>query len=271
LPAKESWNLLLKGKIAIVTGAASGLGAATSKLFAIEGASVVAVDVDSTGTGEVVGEIEAAGGSAAFARADVRSAAELNDVVAYAVETFGNLDIMVANAGILGRASFKPTEDLTDDEWTEVIDLNLGGAFRSFRAAIPAIRRAGGGALSATSSVSGVYSSLYRAAYSASKGGINALIRSLSVELAPDRIRANAVAAGSLGSTSKIHASLGRTPDEIKMQRPDQTVKARMRQPGRDGAADTARVHLFLCSDLGAYVSGEVVVADGGFSIWNGT
>jgi NAD(P)-dependent dehydrogenase (short-subunit alcohol dehydrogenase family) len=169
----------------------------------------------------------------------------------------------------MGSASFLPIEEVDDEDWARVLDVNLSGAFRTFRAAVPALRRAGGGAMSATSSVSGVYATVYRSAYGASKGGLNALVRGLAVELAPDRIRVNAMAPGAMATN--IRRSLGRGPEEIRVPTPDPAVKARMRLEGRDGTAEAARLHLFLCSDLAAYVNGETLVADGGFSIWNGT
>jgi NAD(P)-dependent dehydrogenase (short-subunit alcohol dehydrogenase family) len=158
---------------------------------------------------------------------------------------------------------------VTDEDWARVVDVNLGGAFRTFRAAVSALRRSGGGAMSATSSVSGVYGTVYRSAYGSSKGGLNALVRGLAVELAPDRIRVNAMCPGAMATN--IRQSLGRTPEEIHVPTPDPSVKARLRLQGRDGTAEAARVHLFLCSDLSAYVNGETLVVDGGFSIWNGT
>ncbi len=162
-----------------------------------------------------------------------------------------------------------PVEEVTDEDWAFELDVNLGGIFRTFRAATPALRRAGGGAMSATSSTSGVFSTIHRLAYSASKGGVNALVRGLAGELAPDRIRVNAIAPGVMATN--IRDSLGRPAEEIKVPLPDPTLKARMRLEGRDGAAEAARAHLFLCSDLSAYVNGETIVVDGGFSIWNGT
>src|SRR5205823_9235248 len=110
---------------------------------------------------------------------------------------------------------------------------NLGGVFRTFRAAAPALRRAGGGAMSATSSTSGVFSTIHRLAYSASKGGVNALVRGLAGELAPDRIRVNAIAPGAM--STNIRESLGRPPEEIKVPLPDPTLKGSMRLEGRDG------------------------------------
>jgi NAD(P)-dependent dehydrogenase (short-subunit alcohol dehydrogenase family) len=262
---------LLEGKVAIVTGGASGLGLATARLFASEGARVVVVDLPGSGGPAAVELIRGTGGDADTVAADVCDTPQIEAAVAFAEERYGRLDILVANAGILGRSSFVPVEEVDDASWQQVIDVNLTGTLRSFRAAVPALKRAGGGALSATSSLSGIFGTLHRLAYSASKGGIDALVRGLAVELAPDQIRVNAMAPGYMATN--IRASLGRTPDEIHVQLPDPQTKARVRlaRPDRDGAAEAARVHLFLCSELAAYVSGETIVVDGGFSIWNGT
>jgi NAD(P)-dependent dehydrogenase (short-subunit alcohol dehydrogenase family) len=265
----EAGAKLLEDKVALITGGAGGLGLETAELFAAHGARVVIADVSDEAGEAAAARAREAGGELRFVHADVRSTADVAAAVAFAEETFGRLDIAVANAGVLGRASFQPTESLSDDDWLEVIDINLTGAFRTFRAAIPALRRAGGGVLSATSSTAGVYATLYRVAYSASKGGMNALVRALAAELAPE-IRVNAVAAG--GMTTDIHQSLGRPRDAIEVERPDaRAFKARMMKPGREGTREIANIHLFLCSDLGDYISGETLVADGGFSIWNGT
>lgn len=261
--------MLLDGKVALITGAASGLGLETARLFCAEGASVIATDTADDDGAAAVAEVRDAGGAASYVHADVRSSAELGAAVAFAEEQYGRLDIAVANAGILGRASFVPAEEITDEDWAATIEINLGGAFRTFRAAIPALRRAGSGALSATSSVSGVYATIYRLAYGASKGGLNALVRGLAAELAPDHIRVNAICPGTMATN--IRASLERTAEEITVPMPDHTIKARLRDPQRDGTAEAARVHLFLCSELAAYVNGETLTVDGGFSIWNGT
>jgi NAD(P)-dependent dehydrogenase (short-subunit alcohol dehydrogenase family) len=261
----------LTGRVALITGAASGLGEATGRLFAQHGARVVLTDLNEASGVAVAESITAAGGQAQFLQADVRKSADMNRAVARAEQLFGALHIVVANAGVLGPASFNPSEDVSDDEFADVIDINLIGAFRTFRAAIPAVRRAGGGAFSATSSTAGIYANLYRVAYSASKAGINALVRGLAVELAPDNIRVNAVCPGSMATN--VIASIGRTRDEIRVERPDTSGKARlaMQRPGRDTTLDVARVHLFVCSEQAAYVNGEAIVVDGGFSIWNGT
>lgn len=255
----------LDGKVALITGAASGLGLETAKLFVEEGARVVASDVGD----EPSEALRDLGSDVVYVRADVRSRAELDSAVERAESSFGRLDCVVANAGIMGSASFRPIEEVSDEDWATVIDVNLTGTFRTFRAAVPALRRAGGGAMSATSSLSGVFATMYRSAYGASKGGIDALVRGLAVELAPDRIRVNSVAPGAM--RTNITQSLERGIADISVPMPDLQTKARMRVPDRDGTKEAARVHLFLCSELAAYVNGETIVVDGGFSIWNGT
>jgi NAD(P)-dependent dehydrogenase (short-subunit alcohol dehydrogenase family) len=210
---------LLQDNVALVTGAAAGLGLRTAEIFAEHGARVVITDVaDAAGEAAAAG-LRSHGQEALYVHADVRNGEDLDAAVAAAEEAFGRLDIVVANAGVLGRASFQPTESLPDEQWLEVIDINLGGVFRAVRSAIPALRRAGGGAISVTSSTAGSFGTLYRVAYSASKGGANALVRALAVELASDNIRVNGVAPG--GLETDIHASLGRPREEITVKRPD--------------------------------------------------
>jgi NAD(P)-dependent dehydrogenase (short-subunit alcohol dehydrogenase family) len=259
---------LLEGRVALITGAASGLGAVTAKLFAEEGASVVVADVQDDAGESTACELRAAGHEARYVRANVRDDSQMDAAVATAEAAFGKLDIVVANAGILGNATFRRTEEMLSSDWLDVIDVNLNGVFRTFRAAIPALRRNGGGSMSATSSISGMFASCYLAAYSASKGGVNALVRSLSIELTPDRIRVNAVCPGPM--ETNISDSLGRSRDSLDVDRPDFSSKSRAITEGRDGTGDIAKVHLFLCSDMAAYINGECLVADGGFSIWNG-
>jgi NAD(P)-dependent dehydrogenase (short-subunit alcohol dehydrogenase family) len=259
----------MAGRVAVITGAASGLGAATARLFAAEGAAVVLGDLDDGAGEDVAAEIRAAGGQAAYRHLDVRSSADLTGVVAFAESQFAHLDTLVANAGILGHGSFSPSAELSDEDWSTVLDVNLSGTFRSFRAAIPALQRAGGGALSATSSVSGIFATLQRIAYTSTKGGINAMVRALAAELSADRIRVNAIAPGSMDTN--IRQSIGRDYASVSRDRPATVAKARMHWEERDTTADAAKVHLFLCSHLANYVSGETIVVDGGASIWNGT
>jgi NAD(P)-dependent dehydrogenase (short-subunit alcohol dehydrogenase family) len=262
---------LLEGRVALITGGGSGLGEVTSRLFAAEGAKIVIADVNAERGESVAGSVRAEGGDAIFVPVDVRRLDELEAAVGLAEERYGALHLVVANAGVLGRASFTPSDQVAVLDFAEVLDINLTGTFRTFRAAIPALRRAGGGAFTATSSTAGIYANLYRVAYSASKAGINSLVRGLAVELAPDNIRVNAVCPGSMDTN--VLQSTGRPADALGVQRPDMSGKARlaMRRPGRDTTLEVARAHLFLCSDLSGYVNGEALVIDGGFSIWNGS
>jgi NAD(P)-dependent dehydrogenase (short-subunit alcohol dehydrogenase family) len=260
---------LLDGRVALVTGGASGLGLETARLFAQHGARVVITDLTDDRGEEAAAALRDAGADVRYVHADVTDPAQVREAVALTERDHGRLDAVVANAGILGRSSFRPLEEIADDDWHRELDINLNGAFHTVRAAVPALRRAGGGAISVTSSTSGVYASLYRLSYTAAKGALNSMVRGLAAELAPDGIRVNAMCPGVM--STNIRASLGRDPSEIHVPMPDPTVKARLKDPARDGTAEAARVHLFLCSDLSAYVNGESIVVDGGFSIWNGT
>jgi NAD(P)-dependent dehydrogenase (short-subunit alcohol dehydrogenase family) len=271
--------MLLEDKVALVTGGASGLGEVTARLFAEHGAVVVVADVRDSEGHAVVQAIRANGARSLYAHADVRSMQELEAAVSLAERECGRLDIVVANAGILGKATFRRTEEIGELEWLEVMDVNLNGTFRTFRAAIPALLRAGGGALSATSSVAASFASCYLAAYSASKGGINALVRALAIELAPEGIRVNAVCPGQMPTNISTSLERGSGDPGIVRFAPVADApsiwstdgwKSRVIREGRDGTLDVAKIHLFLCSDLAAYVNGEAINADGGFSIWNG-
>ena len=260
---------LLDGRVALVTGGASGLGLETARLFAQHGARVVVTDLADDRGEEAAAALRDAGGDVRYVHADVTDPAQIGAAVTIVERDFGRLDAVVANAGILGRSAFRPLEEIADDDWRRELDINLNGVFHTVRAAVPALKRAGGGAISVSSSTSGVYATLYRLSYTASKGALNSMVRGLAAELAPDRIRVNAMCPGAMATN--IRASLGREPSEIHVPTPDVTVKARLRDTTRDGTAEAARVHLFLCSDLSAYVNGESIVVDGGFSIWNGT
>ena len=146
----------LDGKVAIITGGASGLGEATARLFAQEGAAVALGDIHEQRGAEVVKRIEAEGGKAMFQITDVRNPDHVKSLVDAAEATFGHVHIMVANAGIGGAASRKQLEDVTEDEFEEVMQVNAAGAWRSFKYAAPAIRRAGGGAMTSSASIAGL-------------------------------------------------------------------------------------------------------------------
>ena len=252
----------LVGKAAIITGAGDGIGRATARRFAAEGALVLCTDVDDGPGRSITEELRAAGAIAHYQHLDVRSSEDAAAAVRVAEERFGRLDILVANAGTVGGSAFaKRTDLLTDEEWELVVDVNLNGVFRCFRAAIPALRRAGGGALSATASIAALTGVAGQSAYSASKGGIVSLVRALAYELEPDHVRVNCVCPGGV-RTGLIRNSGGAvTP-------PAPTVGRDVLM--RSGEADeVATCHLFLVSDEASFVTGHALVADGGSMVAN--
>jgi NAD(P)-dependent dehydrogenase (short-subunit alcohol dehydrogenase family) len=255
----------LEGKVAIITGGASGLGEATARLFAQEGAAVALGDIHAQRGADVVKRIEADGGKATFQIADVRNPAHVKSLVEAAEAAFGHVHIMVANAGIGGAASRKQLEDVTEDEFEEVMQVNAAGAWRSFKYAAPAIRRAGGGAMPSSASIAGL-STLGGAklgAYSASKQAAVSLTRHFAAELADDNIRVNCVCPGRM--LTNIDESYGYDEEALKKAR-------NTRQTGKiEGARrvichpiEVAYLHLFLCSDEASFITGQAIMADGG-------
>jgi NAD(P)-dependent dehydrogenase (short-subunit alcohol dehydrogenase family) len=249
----------LDGKVAIVTGAATGLGREIARLYAEEGAKVVVADIRAPEAQETVEAIRAAGGQAVFASTDVTKSDDVRAAVALAESEFGKLDIMTANAGILGRGSWERLEDTSEEDFEQVIDINLGGVFRCFKYAIPAIRRAGGGAMSVTASNAAHLGFPRLDAYCASKAGAVALVKSLSSDLAEDKIRVNAVSPGSIAT------ELGQHTAELKADKDSPATGGNAGRPGlRAEPREIAYVHLFLVSDEASFVNGHSLIADGG-------
>ncbi|MBA3741415.1 SDR family oxidoreductase [Sporichthya sp.] len=257
---------LLEGRVAVITGGASGLGRATAELFAEHGAKVVVADVHDQRGAETVQAIEKRGGGATYLHTNVAVADEVRAVVQMAEDTYGKLDIMVANAGIAGPQ--KHLEDVDDDEMRLVFDVNFLGIWRAFKYAAPAIRRAGGGSMTSTSAVSGVYTmgGIKRGVYTATKRATNVMTSYFATELAPDRIRVNCVAPG--GMSTNITENYG-IPQAASAAAPPPLPTRKLREFGTANypicdPLEVAQVHLFLNSDLASFVNGEVIVADGG-------
>jgi NAD(P)-dependent dehydrogenase (short-subunit alcohol dehydrogenase family) len=256
----------LTGKVAIVTGGASGLGEATAKLFAQEGAKVVIADVHDVRGAKVVADIREYGGEAAYVHTDVSKSDQVRNLVATAEKMYGKLNIMVANAGILGPGSTKRVEDLPDEEWDQILNINLGGVFRCFKYAAPAIRRAGGGAMTATSSVAAVRRvGDTLGAYSASKAGINLLVQQMAYELAEDNIRVNCVCPG--GMETRIGESANRSPSEERERAAQRAATQRGSLGRQSKPAEVAQAHLYLVSDDASFVNGQALIVDGGMTI----
>ena len=183
----------LEGKVALISGGARGQGAVEAKLFASEGASVVIGDILDDAGRQVEAEIAESGGSATYVHLDVTSESQWNDAISAAVERYGKLDILVNNAGILIRAG---VEDTTEEDWDRIMDINGKGVFLGTKAAIPAMREAGGGSIINISSIAGMQGSPGASAYSATKGAVRVLTKSTAVQYAKEGIRCNSVHPG---------------------------------------------------------------------------
>jgi NAD(P)-dependent dehydrogenase (short-subunit alcohol dehydrogenase family) len=258
-------NGRLKGKVAIVTGGASGIGGATVRLFAREGASVVIADINGERGSSLAAALNRAGCNSVYRHTDVSKSDDLAAAVALAEDRFGRLDIMVANAGMAGAASRKRLEGVTEDEWREVLDVNLMGVWRSFKHAIPALRRAGGGAMTSTGSLAGIsiLGDSLLGVYTASKFGVVGLTQFMASELIDDGIRVNCVCPGRV--MTNIDESFGFTEPDLEGARAAR--KSGVEDKRRDRVAlpdEIAYLHLFLCSDEASYITGQAVLADGG-------
>jgi 3-oxoacyl-[acyl-carrier protein] reductase len=247
--------MLLQDKVALVTGAASGIGRATAHAFAAEGARVVLADVDRERGEAAAAAIAASGGTAEFAYLDVTSAADADAAVALAVARFGGLDILVNNAGILADARLVK---MTLEQWQRVIDVNLKGVFICGQRAAQAMIEGGrGGVILNASSVVGLYGNYGQTNYVATKSGLIGMTRTWARELGRHGIRVNAVAPGFIGT-------------EIISDMPEKVIEAmRERTPlGRVGEPqDIADAYVFLASDRAKFITGAVLSVDGGLVI----
>jgi NAD(P)-dependent dehydrogenase (short-subunit alcohol dehydrogenase family) len=246
----------LSGKVAIITGGASGMGRATSLLFARAGANVVVADLNAQGGEEVAKLASSSGNRAIFQRTDVSSEADVKALVARAVATFGRLDVMFNNAGIGGAVG--PLEQISVEDWDRTLAVCLRGVFLGIKYAVAPMRAAGGGSIISTASVAGVqgYPNLH--AYSAAKAGVVNLTRSAALEFGCDRIRVNCIAPGGI-STPILYGFAGTNKDMVEAALAKGQPYPRAGQP-----EDIANAALFLASDASQFVTGHTLVVDGG-------
>jgi NAD(P)-dependent dehydrogenase (short-subunit alcohol dehydrogenase family) len=249
----------LPGRVAIVTGAGSGLGRATAILFAREGAKVVVAANREKDGEQTVKSIREANGDAIFARADVTKATDLENTVKTAVARYGKLDIMLNNAGTPGPG--KTIADITEEEWQRVISVNLTGVFLGTKYAIPEMLKGGGGVIINVSSVAALSPRRYTGAYAAAKAGVIQLTRVTALEYARKNIRANCILPGPI-DTPFFTKVAGGDPEKIaafKEMVRNEVPLGRFAQP-----EEIAKVALFLASDEATYITGAAFAADGG-------
>ena len=251
----------LTGRVALVTGAASGIGAATARIFAEAGADLVLTwyPPDGHDIEPVARAVEACGRRVIVAAADVTRTDDISTLVTRAAAELGGMHIVVANAGIARKVAL---EDLDDAAWNRVIDVNLNGVWRCFRAALPFMQRAGYGRLIATSSVAGTVSAWpLHSHYAATKAALVGLVKSLAVEYGPYGITANTVAPGVIRTPQALDPVNSLGPEGVD------AVAAKI-PAGRVGTPeDIAYVFQFLASQAAAYVNGQLLVVDGARSL----
>lgn len=240
-------------KVAVVTGGASGIGLATAERLASEGALIAVVDRDGAQAREAVARIAGNGGRALSFEVDVRSPQQLETAFNAAAAEFGRLDVIVNSAGVISRGGLEAT---TDEDWRNVLEINLYSIFYSTRAALPMLRKSGGGAIVNIASVAGSVGAI-SAPYSASKGGVIAVTRQLADELAKDRIRVNSVSPGF--TSTPLNKSLRDAGAERSWA--NQIPLGRYGLPEEIAAACA-----FLASDDATYITGTDLLVDGGLA-----
>jgi len=248
----------LDGKVAVITGAASGIGRGTAIRFAGEGAAVVIADLNVEGGEATVRDCKENGGRAVFQKTDVSAEAEVKAAVARAVKEFGRLDIMYNNAGVGGAVG--PIDETTVENWDKSLAILLRSVFLGMKFAIPEMRKVGGGSIISTASVAGLRGGAGPHAYSAAKAAVINLTRSVALEVGKDRIRVNCICPGGI-NTPLINTRMpGGEPVAEQFLSLIQAI------PRAGHPQDVAAMALFLASDDSEWVTGTAMVVDGGLT-----
>ncbi|MEX2461867.1 MAG: SDR family oxidoreductase [Paenibacillaceae bacterium] len=250
----------LTNKVAVVTGAASGMGKAIAILYAKEGAKVIVSDLNLEAANITVAEIQSNGGVAMAVVANVAKEDDIQNLINTALDTYGTLDILVNNAGIMDN--FVPAAELTDELWEKVIAINTTGPMRTIRKALPIFIQKGSGVIINIASVGGLNGSRAGAAYTASKHAVVGLTKNVGFQYATFGIRCNAIAPG--GVNTNIGTTIN-NPNEFGMGKAmaGANINPRMGEP-----EDIAKVALFLASDDSSFVNGTVITADSGWTAY---
>ncbi|PWW06507.1 NAD(P)-dependent dehydrogenase (short-subunit alcohol dehydrogenase family) [Paenibacillus cellulosilyticus] len=249
----------LQGKVAIVTGAGSGMGKAIATLYAQEGAKVIVADINQASIDAVVAEIKEAGGEAAGEVVNVGNKEDVERMINAATSTYGSLDILVNNAGVMDN--FTPVGDVSDELWDRLIDINLKGPFMACRAAVNIMKeQPNGGVIVNNASVGGLFGTRGGAAYIASKHGLIGLTKNIASTYGREggNIRANAIAPG--GVKTNIQSTIT-APHPLGLAALTDAGSGKLADP-----LEIARVALFLASDDSSFVNGDVIKADGGWT-----
>lgn len=244
----------LRGNVAIVTGAAQGIGKATALKFAREGATVIVCDLDADAVAAAVEECRAAGGEAEGFQLDVTSRDSLDEMVAAVKQKYGRIDTLVNNAGITRDARL---QKMTAQQFEDVIDVNLRAVFNASQAVVDTMIEGGGGAILNASSVVGIYGNYGQTNYAATKFGVIGFTKTWSRELGPKGIRVNAVAPGFVET-----AILSTVPDEVLQKMRDQVPLRRLGKP-----EEIADIYAFLASNEASYINGAVIEVSGGLTL----
>lgn len=253
----------LDGKVAVITGAASGIGAATAVRFCQEGAAVVVADLNEAGGHAVVTQCVAEGAKACYQRTDVTQERDIKTLMERALDEYGRLDVVFNNAGLGGALG--TIEDIAVEDWDRTQAVLLRGVFLGIKHAVPLLRRNGGGSIISTASVAGVRGGAGPHAYSAAKAAVINLTRTVAIEVAKDHIRVNCICPGGINTpliSTRIPGGEGVA---------EQLLAAIQPIPRSGTPEDIAAMALYLASDEASFVTGAAMVVDGGFTAGGST
>jgi len=244
----------LKNKVAIITGAGSGIGRAIALVFSKEGARITVADWSEEGGEETVEQIKKQKGEAIFIKTDVSKANDIDKMVKNCLDKFGRIDILVNNAGIYKAYNL---HEMSEQDWDEIIDINLESIFLGSKKVIPEMFKQGNGKIINTTSIAGLVGFAQSGAYCASKGGIIALTKEMAIEYAPKKINVNCIAPGVIKTAMTKDMLADPAAKELLESN---TLYPRLGEPG-----DIAQAAVYLASDESDFVNGEVLVVDGGW------
>jgi NAD(P)-dependent dehydrogenase (short-subunit alcohol dehydrogenase family) len=244
------------GKVALITGGNAGIGRATAIEFAKHGAKVVVSGRREKEGHDVIAEIKALGGEAIFVKTDVSKASDVKAMMEQTLETFGRLDYAFNNAGI--EQALTPLPEQTEETYDQIMNINVKGVWLALKHEVPAMLKAGGGAIVNNSSIAGLVGFAMAPVYVASKHAVNGLTKSVALEYAKQNVRINAVAPGPI--ETRMYLDFAKTP-EVRQMLESAVPSGRVGQP-----EDIASTVIWLCSDSASFVTGQIFPVDGGYT-----